>query len=544
MHDDYSLALFKLGTACLESTRLSGLAREMSSVSTPLGTWLEISPDGQAHVSSPESRALQGQALPSSASSMNLGAKRYISSRTGLNREIRIIRIAREDTRSGASVLAGGARWSAAKTFLLTFVIMIINLVRLTSSKVARVLPFSSPPIPNSMRGLPRKVRLLWHGTSGEESRQRQKEERRRAQAAITELNSLRAKVETVEQLLGAPAVNDIIKAFERVEQDTEQARGNVQALAKLLPKLQRLRQHADGLLRAAGQSASPHPTRPLGTASAASGVRSAERVLLPEVPTALDRLWEALGADDAYDEAEDEDWEMDSDEGDGAETTESESEGGTPAPTMESIRSSRLRRLLSPGPAGEEISANYSAVILDEREDTIALVEAARRTFEEDDSRGASLRVADRGAVPPFQNVLMAHLTTPSGAGVLTRRRYERLFSGPSLDASSPQPDEEALRATIERRRRVPSPTEVDSARTTCVICLTEPRTVLLLPCRCVALCNGCREDLSSRPPTRIGNDAAAGFDTPHARRRGPPTHTCPTCRAPVEAFSRIFVP
>ncbi|CEH14885.1 hypothetical protein CBOM_02700 [Ceraceosorus bombacis] len=461
-HDDYSLALFKLGTACLESTRLSGLARELSSVSTPMGTWLEIGSDGQAHVSSPRSRAAQVQDLQSGA--LTSVGPAHSSSRTGLNREIRIVRVAREESHSGAGVLAGGARWSAAKDFLLTFVVLIINLVRLASSKIAGVLPFSFPATPPYARDLPRKIRLLWHGTSGEESRQQKQEERRKAKAAIAELNVLRERLARVEEILGAPAMDDLARAFERVEHETDQARGNAQVLAKLLCKVQKLRQHADELLRAVGHAPTPQLAR-------SREVTHAEQVLLNSTP--LDRLWEALGAGAGYDEDEDEDWELDSDDDDGGETTESESEGGgTSKLAMDALRSARIRRILSPGPEFSA-SAGFSSAMEDEREDTLALVEAARHNFE-NEPRGATSSVAGNSAFQPFQNVLMAHMSSPTGAGVLTRRRFNQLTGSTSVDLA-PQPDEKALRGTIERRRRASPAVETDSARTAC------PRTKAL---------------------------------------------------------------
>ena len=40
--DDYSLALFKLGTACLSSTRLSGLDADLIDITTASETWVEV----------------------------------------------------------------------------------------------------------------------------------------------------------------------------------------------------------------------------------------------------------------------------------------------------------------------------------------------------------------------------------------------------------------------------------------------------------------------------------------------------------------------
>lgn len=56
---------------------------------------------------------------------------------------------------------------------------------------------------------------------------------------------------------------------------------------------------------------------------------------------------------------------------------------------------------------------------------------------------------------------------------------------------------------------------------RLLCVVCQTEPRGVLLRPCRCLALCNECREVLASRRYKQ-----------------------CPCCRSDVQGYSKIFLP
>ncbi|KAF9128269.1 hypothetical protein BGW39_005213 [Mortierella sp. 14UC] len=56
---------------------------------------------------------------------------------------------------------------------------------------------------------------------------------------------------------------------------------------------------------------------------------------------------------------------------------------------------------------------------------------------------------------------------------------------------------------------------------RLLCVVCQTEPRGVLLRPCRCLALCNDCREVLGSRRYKQ-----------------------CPCCRSDVQGYSKIFLP
>ncbi|KAG0213598.1 hypothetical protein BGX28_004015 [Mortierella sp. GBA30] len=57
--------------------------------------------------------------------------------------------------------------------------------------------------------------------------------------------------------------------------------------------------------------------------------------------------------------------------------------------------------------------------------------------------------------------------------------------------------------------------------SRMLCVVCQSEPRGVLLRPCRCLALCNECREVLASRRFKQ-----------------------CPCCRSDVQGFSKVFLP
>lgn len=109
---------------------------------------------------------------------------------------------------------------------------------------------------------------------------------------------------------------------------------------------------------------------------------------------------------------------------------------------------------------------------------------------------------------------LLLAHMTNPS-ASPLTRRRYSRVLSsalgqpaaGPSQIVDWP--------AFVQERRdakREQAPDE--EGRRYCVVCTVEPRDIICWPCRCLALCDDCRENLASR--------AAAS------------KHLCPCCRRP----------
>ena len=46
--DDYTIAVLKLGTACLHATRLTGFSLELKTLDMPLHTYVELHPDGQS----------------------------------------------------------------------------------------------------------------------------------------------------------------------------------------------------------------------------------------------------------------------------------------------------------------------------------------------------------------------------------------------------------------------------------------------------------------------------------------------------------------
>jgi len=88
------------------------------------------------------------------------------------------------------------------------------------------------------------------------------------------------------------------------------------------------------------------------------------------------------------------------------------------------------------------------------------------------------------------------SHVSPPSSPQALTRRAYSLL------------PSPLAFRQT----QRPPFEQENDFSRFSCVICTIEPRSIILWPCRCLALCDECRGSLAAR--TSSGK------------------HTCPCCR------------
>lgn len=118
------------------------------------------------------------------------------------------------------------------------------------------------------------------------------------------------------------------------------------------------------------------------------------------------------------------------------------------------------------------------------------------------------------------LQPVLLAHLTS-STSTPLTRRRYAALLTSQPHTPTG-------LHDVIQDRRLVMQDRSRDDwddeRRRSCVVCTIEPRDTILWPCRCLALCNECRESLAARLPAA--------------------EHMCPCCRRKVEGYSRIYVP
>ncbi|KAK6910727.1 hypothetical protein I203_104759 [Kwoniella mangroviensis CBS 8507] len=121
------------------------------------------------------------------------------------------------------------------------------------------------------------------------------------------------------------------------------------------------------------------------------------------------------------------------------------------------------------------------------------------------------------------IQPVLLAHLTSRN-ATPLTRRRYAALLTN---SPSTPQPSL-GMQEIVKERRIFSAGQPVDEddeeRRRACVVCMTQMRDTILWPCRCLALCNDCRESLASRLSAQ--------------------DHMCPCCRRKVDGYSRIYVP
>ncbi|CAO1632428.1 unnamed protein product [Sympodiomycopsis kandeliae] len=485
MDDDYSLALFKLGAACMQSTRQAGLSRELTSVTIPEKTYVEID--------------------ESSNTTLKLGLDDLLNPQaraSGLNKEVRITtpNTQRRAERYEAVFLPSSAKWREVKNFFFAFVSVLGRIWRAFASCLPNI------PLPAWVHRLPRNARLLWHGQNGEERRERN----------IAQRNS----------------------EMEKRRQEARQLEGILSSI------------------RGAGGSASTtayeirnNAIHRLETANATSSQTIADA---------------AIATEDEGEEEDDEEW-LESDEEEYEARRRARSVSLTPTPDSFGLRSrrSRSRSVMSPFSAVDEGDEEDDLVLNPDElaDESVGLVHAARRDFDDDDY--ASSHQNDTG--DRFNRVLLAHISSPSDKP-LTRSRFRALvhqspappattqeppsfiFGSPcsavSTSLSSTPSDSDAhLKEVILRRRREVlrlSENQEDAdkianrdAMRTCVVCCFEERTIICWPCRCLALCDGCREELASRPSSSSPASTSYGG-----------LHDCPTCRSKVQGFSRVYMP
>lgn len=120
---------------------------------------------------------------------------------------------------------------------------------------------------------------------------------------------------------------------------------------------------------------------------------------------------------------------------------------------------------------------------------------------------------------------VMARHLTSSQ---ILTRSGYELTLEADRALLHPGQNEETTLESVLLHRRRETHAHDHDeddedegSGGPQCVVCQSAPRTILVWPCRCLALCEDCRVCLA------LNNFA-----------------NCVTCRSPLEGFSRIYIP
>ena len=177
--DDFSLAVLKLGTACLHATKLTGFSCELQALDTPLRTYVELRPDGSTVIEN------------------SIEDLEQMDSHTyhPLEHEIKDLRVVLEH--SGVEmggVVRGADKMRALTRFFQTLLEIVWTIVREGATYTARYLP--APPA--WVHHIPRYVRLFWHGTNGEAERDarlaREAAQRAEAEKAHTRMEELRAR--------------------------------------------------------------------------------------------------------------------------------------------------------------------------------------------------------------------------------------------------------------------------------------------------------------------------------------------------------------
>ncbi|KAI5122226.1 hypothetical protein M0805_002714 [Coniferiporia weirii] len=176
------------------------------------------------------------------------------------------------------------------------------------------------------------------------------------------------------------------------------------------------------------------------------------------------------------------------------------------------------------------EDSPNVSTHASDEEDEPEAEDSDVGNGLETADLYSDILTASASSSLGPPGPVLLAHMTTIS-ASPLTRRRYKQLVSDPRRQVSTSveveREKDEWTEFVQSRQARVSVASPENGSlegRMNCVICTAEPREIICWPCRCLALCNDCRENLASR------------FSASK--------HSCPCCRRSVEGYSKIYIP
>lgn len=134
-------------------------------------------------------------------------------------------------------------------------------------------------------------------------------------------------------------------------------------------------------------------------------------------------------------------------------------------------------------------------------RRDSTPLPDAAAEEHIREEVEEDALALVDNSTHNPL--VLIAHMLDTSSSP-LTRRRFQSTAIG--IRAAQ-------LRARPEAQRQEVNAEEDEVDKQTCIVCYTEPRTIVCWPCRCLAMCDDCRSSMATLPMKQ---------------------HLCPTCRTP----------
>lgn len=121
------------------------------------------------------------------------------------------------------------------------------------------------------------------------------------------------------------------------------------------------------------------------------------------------------------------------------------------------------------------------------------------------------------------YLDIFQKHMQYNKREGRLTRSVYRELQNSIPQSGASADDTEKLLELIVSKRMSstVNEHTDDNERSLDCVICQTNPREIITWPCKCFAICEGCRLSLVSK-----------GIEG------------CVCCRRDVEGVSKIFVP
>lgn len=148
-----------------------------------------------------------------------------------------------------------------------------------------------------------------------------------------------------------------------------------------------------------------------------------------------------------------------------------------------------------------EEVDVSVIQELISSPEDLISLVTTEQT------------RLASQQEFSPMDlRILRAHLSSHD-SHIITRSKF---------NSNSSEPASKLLDLMMEKRSNlVPDSDDQDHGLPECVICQTNPRQIILWPCKCLSICESCRVSLIVR-----------GFND------------CVCCRRKVELYSKVYIP
>ncbi|KAJ3835788.1 hypothetical protein F5878DRAFT_627003 [Lentinula raphanica] len=191
---------------------------------------------------------------------------------------------------------------------------------------------------------------------------------------------------------------------------------------------------------------------------------------------------------------------------------------------------------------ANQDDEDKHGVVEEEEEEETDSeeeLESEYREEYEETVHLYADLSNREPSPGPSTASTMLAHMSY-SGSSPLTRRRFASLHKdtrtdGPSSTSSHsdvlggysggmPETSWDTTSTSVAHGSSSSSSGVFDDSRRNCVVCTVEPRVIICWPCRCLAMCDSCRESLAARSSAS--------------------KHRCPCCRRGVDGYSRIYIP